>query len=131
MSGELKFRAWDKVGKKWVDFTLDDLSVDMSGGYAIEVDGSYLSDLENTRRFTGLKDRNSAEIFEGDVIELQQGHKLERSEVIFCADEGAFAVDYKLDERGYQGTPPTFLLKDAIEDGWMVIGNRYDGKALL
>lgn len=55
---EIKFRVWDFIGEKWADI----FSVDL-------VDECYLNNLEyGIQQFVGIRDKNSKEIYEGDII---------------------------------------------------------------
>ena len=58
---EIKFRAWDNVHLKWVYFTLAELI----NGKAIKS-----LHLSNWCQFTDLKDKNSKEVFEGDIVTI-------------------------------------------------------------
>ena len=123
MNREIKFRAWDTENQEMIKpFTLldfhgfDDGSVgihDMTvnGGRELNEELIFL-------QYTGLKDKNGKEIYEGDIIEDQTGN---RWEIYF--DMGQFLLKNKI-----LLNSPISLYAEPITE---VIGNIYENSELF
>ena len=148
---EIKFRAWDTIGKemyfnypnRWgnmkvkeadglMTMDLEQVVVGLNGTlYILDECGRYTYLREGEAvlmQFTGLKDKNGKEIYEGDIVEYEEPSfesEVLRSPVIFIA--GAFGLD------GTNGhfNPSFYRLGKFAKNDLEVLGNIYENPELL
>ena len=108
MSREIRFRAWDKYHKCFLTLS--------GNGYMnpMELMYSCVSETEKYvfMQYTGLKDKNGTEIYEGDV--LQAVHVARPQTVVYDSQDCAFRTK-------------TMYLNNTME----VMGNIYESPELL
>jgi uncharacterized phage protein (TIGR01671 family) len=125
---EIKFRIWDGHTKSFFDTPathyLPTLKVDKNGIMTIETkDESY-----DLMQYTGLKDKNGKEIYEGDIIAFVGKYWTDKSamttEVKF--ENGAFMPFWEID-----GTDDGLSFLDEYENRFEVIGNKWENHELI
>lgn len=125
MNREIKFRVWDIENKKMLD--LEELNYKY-GEPAIRT--TMYSDYFGTddmilMQYTGLKDKNGVEIYEGDIVS-EKGHYVNSDKLVYQKIQ--WKENYSCWLRGeYQRLTPKNIKIYDIE----VVGNIYDNLELL
>lgn len=117
---EIKFRAWDKENKKMMK--VSSLSLE-NKEIAVRENGTYhffrMQNLE-LMQYTGIKDKNDKEIYEGDIVVLNN-----------IENDNMCIVRYEHSSYRLEGWSLREDLSN-VEDRFLeVVGNIYENKNLL
>ena len=121
---EIKFRAWDRFKQRWSNYKINDDTVYFMDKNTGVWYGSYNKRYKdfNLMQYTGLKDKNNKEIYEGDI--LSDGNNKKLYKVIF--ENGSFRAEFEGDFEEY-----SFDLIDVVAQGCEVVGNIYENPELI
>ncbi|HHO2075121.1 TPA: YopX family protein [Staphylococcus aureus] len=121
----LKFKAWDKDKK--VMSIIDE--IDFNSGYILISTGYKSFDEVKVLQYTGLKDKNNTEIYDGDIAEFKYPHDKRFKEIgiITHSAEKAFFVIKMI-----RDTVQEFELYRGVANSYLkVIGNKFENPELL
>ena len=119
---EIKFRAWDVLGKEYhyKGFPLVDLDGSLIDDYGDELLDSTVFIIE---QYTGLKDKNGKEIYEGDIMRYDA-----IDYEIYWEDEYAGWFNRRIDGRGETHGSDSFYLVTSLGS---VVSNIHENPELL
>lgn len=129
---DIKFRAWDKKKNDWFNDNNGSLFIELDGyinfGWSGEIMDDY-TDRIILMQYTGKKDINDVEIYEGDIVH--------DDEVIYLVGFGVFTDDNDFQEPA-QGQTGFYIVDIHTDETfpfysmrYKVIGNAYENKGLL
>ena len=126
---EIKFRAWHKGKKEIIDVeeidfmnkVINYIDNDYENNRQ-EIIGAYFEDI-GLMEYTGLKDKNNEEIYEGDIVKLRANHGI--GVVKYYDEWGAFVVEY------IKPRPLAVLGMNYYKEDIEILGNIYENSELL
>ena len=121
----IKFRGQTKTvnGKEWIYGYCYKVKSFFNEGYQWFIRDDHILDSaiieETLGQYTGLKDKNGKEIYEGDVVSLQFDLSSQVSKVVWLQDISGFIIEN------------VSILDKDLAERIVVIGNIYENKDLL
>lgn len=134
---EIKFRAWSSKRKEMIHFEEPEICIEYSnltfdcreyqGICELPEGAEHIEDLE-LMQYTGLKDKNGKEIYEGDILKITNKPDWPSA---FC--EVRFDLGYFFIEMDGTSNPLGLDLRGFVHEGWdyQVVGNIYENPELL
>lgn len=124
---EIKFRAWDNENNQMLDVQNLDFEDCFYGGET-QIRTTMYNDYFDIRemplmQYTGLKDKNGKEIYEGDIVKVFTSKKWRIGKIIY--EHSGFTIDVTNNKELEYGR--TGIIENLTE----VIGNIYENLKLL
>ena len=119
---EIKFRSWDKALKQMNYSSLNAITFD---GRIYYGNADFTDYPQEIMQYTGLKDKNGKEIFEGDICRYYNPE--DKDGICEIEEDYALWISGTIKETNL--LTPLFYLKCSSE--WEVIGNIHENPELL
>ena len=123
MSRDIKFRVWSEKNKKMLEIQKHSFKTGKSMPYGYNI--AY--DFGELMQYTGLKDENGKEIYEGDILSIKiysRDKIIVQCKALVEFKDGCFGVIWGYDK--------SFLsLKSFFNTKFEVVGNKYENPKIL
>ena len=131
MNREIKFRAWDEDRKRMVYTFSDVYDINLTKIFTNEENELFAANLKDNydwqepklMQYTGLKDKNGKEIYEGDLVSESGSRPYE---VMWQSHSVQWIMQHTDEGRGYR-----HMAYDYAQMNYEVIGNIYENSELL
>jgi len=133
---KIKFRAYDKINKKWIYVSLHPTHISWSSPdftaqsllYSNDdcAEGISFAAIEGWQEYTGFKDKNGSDVYEGDIIDNGNGPV----EVFWNENYGAWWVRFESAEPEKQYYAPCSDSDNCTEES-VIVGNVHENPDLL
>ena len=121
MTREIKFRAWDKETKSMIKEVWE-IGLKSNYNQSWLIGDDKRTDNFELMQYTGLKDKNGKEIYEGDIVKSRDNHLF-----IINYEYGSFGAGWIKDDLVWYSSATKSFDKKIFE----VIGNIYENSELL
>ena len=125
---EIKFRAWLKKEKKMVNVETLFIGINRLCFGNSKTEDLFFRDFEEVElmQYTGLKDKNGKEIYEGDIVLIKLDETSTWYKTVVGFKKGAFIANL-IDKEDY-----VYIFHHGFtDDDFEIIGNVYENKNLL
>ena len=134
MNREIKLRAWQKDKKVMMD--VKEYDFENKEIWAENITGAWYKDCKlEIMQYTGLKDKNGKEIYEGDIVSsyVQTGKESSRSIIVWEDEELYSGWNIKVIKDFYPPNKEGCIIPISRNDvmDYEVIGNIYENSELL
>jgi hypothetical protein len=124
MSQQIKFRVWDEYFKQWAEKYSSVINS------SLNINEIFIRQKYIFQQFTGKKDVNGSEIYEGDILEYSEGVELgdfikRKGVAVYDEISCAFGI------ASNATSDPINYFWEGTVNGFKVVGNIFEGEKII